>query len=57
VHTKTFSLYLLLLLPLAATKTSEAPGEDWLTSNEGNNNKNKLASLGVNVGGGIFDNK
>jgi len=46
VHTKTFSLYLLLLLPLAATKTSEAPGEDWLTSNEGNNNKNKLASLG-----------
>ena len=46
VHTKTFSLYLLLLLPRVATKTSEAPGEDWLTSNEGNNNKNKLASLG-----------
>jgi len=30
-------------------KSSDAPGEEWLTNNEGNNQQNKLASLGVNV--------
>ena len=30
----------------SAEKTSDAPGEEWLTNNEGNNNQNKLESLG-----------
>ena len=35
-----------LVVIFAAEKSSDAPGEEWLTNNEGNNQQNKLASLG-----------
>jgi hypothetical protein len=32
-----------------ATKTSAAPGEDWLANEEGNNGQNKLKEMGMYV--------